>query len=311
MAMNCKRNWLREHPLFFLGSAAGLTAAGAWLHHENTAVGTTKFFLSDKNLPKAFQGFTIAQISDLHNTRLGKGQRILMKQLEDSKPDLIVITGDFLESRRTQNLKIAVDTLRQIIKLAPVYYVIGNHEARIPDAYQQLENHMKAIGVGVLHSQSIFLEQNGQKIQIIGMDDPAFYPSFHPSDIRLGKNSGGHKHQKENAMLCELKRLTKQNSYTILLSHRPDLFDGYCKAGVNLAFCGHAHGGQFRVPGFGGVYAPNQGIHPAYTEGCFIRNKTAMIVSRGLGNSLFPFRVNNPPELVVATLTHPPESRDQ
>lgn len=289
--------------LFVLGSAACLTIAGAWLHRENTALGTSKITLSDKNIPEAFHGFTIAQISDLHNTRFGKNQRTLMEHLANCKPDLIVVTGDLWDSRRTQSVKIAVDALRRAARLAPVYYVTGNHESRIPRAYQRLERRMQTIGVHVLHSQSVWLERQGQRLQIIGMDDPAFYFSF-PAD---GNQAEDGRAAQENAMLRELNRLVQQDAYTILLSHRPDLFDGYCKAGVNLAFCGHAHGGQFRVPGFGGVYAPNQGIHPSYTEGCFTRSGTAMVVSRGLGNSLFPFRINNPPELVAVTLEHVPE----
>lgn len=275
-----------------VGSAVFLAAAGAWVHHENTAVATSSFVLSDPAIPKAFHGFTIAQISDLHGTQFGKGQKKLLRKLEVAKPDMIAVTGDLLDSRRSRDVKIAVNTLEQAMKTAPVYYVTGNHEARISSLYQRLERQMKAMGVRVLRSESAFLERKGQKMQIIGMDDPAFYAKKGP----LGKGAG--------AMLRELNRLVNKDMYTVLLSHRPDLFKGYCQAGANLIFCGHAHGGQFRVPGIGGLYAPNQGLLPRYTEGCFTRNGAVMFVSRGLGNSLFPFRLNNPPELVTVTLKH-------
>lgn len=276
------------------GSVILLTAIGAWLRHGNTAVDTSSFVLSDRAIPKAFDGFTIAQISDLHSTQFGKDQEKLTKRLTEAKPDIIVVTGDLLDSRRSCDVKIAVDTLRQMIKIAPVYYVTGNHESRIPDLYQGLERQMKDMGVCVLRSESAFLKRKNDKIQIIGMDDPAFYAKKHRQPPKSNME-----------MLKKLKCLVHKDAYTVLLSHRPDLFDRYCKTGANLIFCGHAHGGQFRIPGIGGVYAPNQGLLPKYTEGCFVRNGAVMFVSRGLGNSLFPFRLNNPPEVVVVTLKRP------
>jgi predicted MPP superfamily phosphohydrolase len=91
-------------------------------------------------------------------------------------------------------------------------------------------------------------------------------------------------------------------TYTVLLSHRPELFDCYVAKGADLVFSGHAHGGQFRLPFLGGVFAPDQGLFPTYDAGLYQQKGTSMIVSRGLGNSLFPFRVNNRPEIVVVTL---------
>ena len=98
-----------------------------------------------------------------------------------------------------------------------------------------------------------------------------------------------------------LKGLADEN-YTILLSHRPELFDLYCEAGTDLVLSGHAHGGQVRIPFVGGLVAPNQGLFPEYTEGLYEKDGIKMIVSRGLGNSIIPLRVNDPPELVLITL---------
>ena len=92
------------------------------------------------------------------------------------------------------------------------------------------------------------------------------------------------------------------DGYTILLSHRPELFDTYVDSGVDLVFSGHAHGGQFRLPFVGGLVAPNQGFFPQYDAGQFDEENTTMIVSRGVGNSIVPLRINNRPEIVVAQL---------
>ena len=90
--------------------------------------------------------------------------------------------------------------------------------------------------------------------------------------------------------------------YTILLSHRPELFDLYVETEMDLVFSGHAHGGQFRLPFVGGLVAPNQGFFPKYDAGQFNEENTTMIVSRGVGNSIIPIRFNNRPEIVLVTL---------
>lgn len=92
----------------------------------------------------------------------------------------------------------------------------------------------------------------------------------------------------------------KNESYKILLAHRPEYFDKYNN--VDLIFSGHAHGGQVRLPFIGGLFAPGQGLLPKYDAGVYKEGGKAMVVSRGLGNSLFPFKVNNNPEIVVVTL---------
>ena len=91
-------------------------------------------------------------------------------------------------------------------------------------------------------------------------------------------------------------------AYTVLLSHRPELFDVYVDSQIDLVFSGHAHGGQFRVPFIGGLVAPNQGFFPEYDAGLFSKENTTMVVSRGVGNSIIPLRFNNRPEIVVVEL---------
>jgi predicted MPP superfamily phosphohydrolase len=103
-------------------------------------------------------------------------------------------------------------------------------------------------------------------------------------------------------MQNKLYGLARGEDYTVLLSHRPELFDVYVQNGVDLVLSGHAHGGQFRVPFLGGLVAPNQGLFPQYDGGVYKSGKTTMIVSRGIGNSAFPFRINNRPELVIVEL---------
>ena len=101
----------------------------------------------------------------------------------------------------------------------------------------------------------------------------------------------------------KLKNLIDDESgYTILLSHRPELFETYMDGGIDLVFSGHAHGGQFRLPFIGGLVAPNQGMFPKYDAGLYTDGGTSMVVSRGIGNSIIPFRFNNRPEIVLVEL---------
>ena len=102
-------------------------------------------------------------------------------------------------------------------------------------------------------------------------------------------------------MSTKLNQL-KNEQYTILLSHRPELFDVYVEYDMDIVFSGHAHGGQFRLPFIGGLVAPNQGLFPKYDAGLFVEDNTHMIVSKGIGNSIIPMRFNNRPEVIVITL---------
>jgi predicted MPP superfamily phosphohydrolase len=96
--------------------------------------------------------------------------------------------------------------------------------------------------------------------------------------------------------------LKEENTFTILLSHRSELFDVYVESDVDLVLSGHAHGGQVRIPLIGGIVAPNQGLFPQYDAGLFAENNTHMIVSRGIGNGTVVPRVNNRPEVIFIEL---------
>ena len=264
-----------------------LVALIIWIVRGNRALEVNTWTVSGSKLPDAFSGFRIVQVSDLHNTEFGSDNQKLLSLLADTAPDIIVITGDLIDSRRT-DVDIALRFAASAMEIAPVYYVTGNHEGRLGTEFSQLETGLKAAGVTVLRNESVILEQDGQQIQLLGMDDITFY-------------SENAEHQfSEN-----LKALKDDELYTVLLSHKPNLLPLYAEAGMDLVFSGHAHGGQFRLPWIGGILAPDQGFFPKYDSGLYTMENTTMMVSRGLGNSLFPFRVNNPPEIVVVQLTSP------
>ena len=124
----------------------------------------------------------------------------------------------------------------------------------------------------------------------MGIDDPSFQ-----EDYLFGDSGSVAQQAIENLQ-------NESDGYTILLSHRPELFDLYVDTGMDLVFSGHTHGGQFRLPFIGGLVAPNQGFFPKYDAGRFSKGNTTMIVSRGVGNSIIPIRFYNRPEIVVTML---------
>ena len=260
-----------------------------WIAWGNKALELNSYTISSDKLPVAFDGYRIAQVSDLHNAEMGKDNEKLISMLKDATPDIIVITGDMIDSRNTK-VDVALSFAEQAVKIAPCYYVTGNHEARV-DEYSDLKDGLLELGVIVLEDDRVDIELSGETITLIGVDDPSFQ-----TDYLFGDD--------ETVVESKLAELTSEDDgYTVLLSHRPELFDIYVESGVDLVFSGHAHGGQFRLPFIGGVAAPNQGLFPKYDAGIYTEGNTNMVVSRGVGNSIIPFRVNNRPEVILIELT--------
>lgn len=276
-----KKGYRRLGTVFIL-----FTIVISFLIWGNRSMVTSEYTLSSPALPAAYNGLRVVQVSDLHNNSFGKGNRRLLRAIEEANPDLIFLTGDLLDSRRTDS-ETALEFVREAAKIAPIYYVVGNHEGRIPEDYLPLETEMEKLGVTVLRNRSVRLEREGQTIHIAGIDDPSFFPS-------------------QEEFLKTLRELCADDGYTLLLSHHPELLDAYAEVGAELVFSGHAHGGQIRLPWIGGLFAPHQGAFPVYDAGIFTKDDTCLIVSRGLGNSLFPLRVFNRPELVVVELNTKP-----
>ncbi len=261
-----------------------------WTIWSNSALTVEEYRIKSERLPAAFSGFRIVHISDLHNAEFGQNNRKLLQKISECEPDIIVITGDLADARHT-DLNVALSFAEGAAAIAPVYYVTGNHESRINE-FWRLREGLEEAGVTVLEDQAVSVGLGGEEITLMGLFDPSF---------TLRKSTP----EKVSAMVSlklNCLMMEETDRYTVLLSHRPELFDTYADAEVDLALCGHAHGGQFRLPFVGGLFAPSQGWFPKYDAGLFQNGDTAMVVSRGLGNSSFPFRFNNSPEIVVVEL---------
>lgn len=257
-----------------------------WVLWSNIAIKVSEYTVTDSEIPVSFSGFRIVQVSDLHNVEFGEKNEELIALIKKAKPDIIVLTGDMVDSRRT-DIAVALDFARQAVAIAPTYYITGNHESRISD-YGVLKAGLIEAEVVVLENESVDIKCADEAITILGIQDMGFGDDFFFTDYEIFE-------QYKNT-------LPKSENYTVMMAHRPHLFGNYAAFGADLVLSGHAHGGQFRLPFVGGVFAPGQGFWPKYDAGLFDKGESKMIVSRGLGKSVIPLRFNNRPELVVVEL---------
>lgn len=260
---------------------------------QNKHLETTHYTYEAEQLGEEFDGYRIVQISDLHNAKFGKNNQKLVDRIRESEPDMIVLTGDLVDSNHT-NVDRAVQFVNEIVKICPVYYVTGNHEYWLEKSeYDELMSGLADAGVVILDNQVVEISRGDAKLRLVGLDDRSL------SDGTLGmllKDQAGQKEETADNENSGEKELT------VVLAHEPQYLARYASAGVDLVLSGHAHGGQFRLPFVGGIVAPDQGFLPEYTAGEYYMNGTEMIVSRGLGNSVIPVRLFNYPEIVCVEL---------
>ena len=255
-----------------------------WVIYDNENVRATEITLKIENLPEDFSGCKIVHVSDLHNVELGDNNEDLLSLIREASPDVIFFTGDIIDGQKP-DIPVAAEFINAAAEIAPVYYVMGNHDPHgagetYPEGVIFNEN------ITVLHNEDVFWQMGESKIQIIGIDDPMYVSA----------------ENEEEYIRSQIEGYKDSEYFKILLSHRPEQFDVYVENDMNLVFSGHAHGGQFRLPFIGGLYAPHQGKFPKYDSGVHSENNTNLVVSRGLGNSTFPIRLNNSPEVIIITL---------
>ena len=257
-----------------------------FLCDQNNRIVISKHRVKDKKVPSAFNGFKILHLSDLHNKSFGKNQTLLLNKIYKLNPDIILITGDLIDRRRT-DFEPVLHLLKGLHSI-PVYYVPGNHEAW-SDCYAQLKDILISHEIVVLENEERCIVRDHQRLYLYGLKDPGFY------------SKDDHKLKSRDQLHAQLEAW-KPEGFSILLSHRPEYFDVYASHAIDISFSGHAHGGQIRFPFIGAILAPHQGFFPKYSAGMYQINTSRLILSRGLGNSLFPFRIFNHPELILVSL---------
>jgi len=244
----------------------------------------------------------IVLVTDLHSCEYGEAGVGLVEAIDKEKPDIILLGGDIFDDvKEDTNTELF---LSGIAGRYPCYYVTGNHECwggryRFDIQMSILEKY----GITILSGETVAVEINGEIFNICGVDDP---------DIYMVKNDIEADPQwyiraqtdKVDSFIGQLEEFSAEGGYNILLSHRPEYFELYTEYNFDLVLCGHAHGGQWRIPGIlNGLYAPHQGIFPKYAGGQYEAEDMTMIVSRGLAReTTWVPRIFNRPELVVIEL---------
>ncbi|MGN1060245.1 MAG: metallophosphoesterase [Candidatus Coproplasma sp.] len=260
--------------LICIGAAILAFGIALFIYLSNNLLGVTKYCVESPKIRE--DGVKIVHLSDLHAKRFGKGNKRLIKKVEEQSPDFIVITGDIIHKYRDRDIAVAIEAVENLKKIAPVYYVSGNHEMR-NKRYRTLKARLSLAGACVLDNEAVQV----CNLKICGVNC---------ADIKSGKffniAEGG-------------------EDFKLLLAHLPQYIQKYALAGFDCVLCGHAHGGQWRIPFTNiGIFSPGQGVFPKYTSGAYVCGGTTEIVSRGLGNSQCPIRLFNRPEIVVVELKH-------
>lgn len=269
---------------------AVIIAIGVFLYLQNNIIDITKYNLK---YDKADEPIRIVQLSDLHSKPFKK----VLKKIDEIKPDIICITGDYINDRE-KNKKKMLKYAKELVARAKVYYITGNHERRLEN-FDELMDELAEVGFIVLLNRVSVYNDKGFEIDFLGLDENQ--ANF---DDYKARKKGTFEYKD---MSPYFKQLDELGGYKIVLSHFPENFEGvkemnYSQYDFDLQLSGHAHGGQFCLPFIGPVYSPGQGLKPKYAKGSF-GNRPKLIVSRGLGNAEFPFRLFNHPEINVINIT--------
>lgn len=273
--------------------AATVAGAAGYLYMQNTWIQKTDYLIPVKGLELENEGLKIIQLADLHMPHEQVNLDRLIKKVSAEEPDFIFLTGDQIQGNRPFDPFAADKFFRALAELAPTYAVTGNHDRHSP-VYSLSIDLYKRTGITFLDDKAVSVVAKGRKpVVIMGLTD---------------KSSAFQKITKDF-----LKKITVRNDWagqtSLLLAHRPENFLRYHtdpKKSPDITFAGHAHGGQVRIPNVGGLFAPGQGHLPKHTAGVYVlpaNPEKKIVISRGIGASSFPFRINNRPEMVVATLT--------
>lgn len=262
------------------------------IYISNNFLKVTKYNIKTNKLPKDFENLKIVQISDVHSKILGENNSVLINKVKEINPDIILMTGDIIDDS-TEDIVKYIDNFKELFKLYPTYYSIGNHERKLGyNKYKLYIDALRKNGVNVLVNGSIEYKRNSSKIVI--------------NALKFRENMQPKKFTKEreikyiNYMKSKLNTIDTSN-YNILLTHDPENFKMYERLKVDLIFSGHVHGGLIRI-GKICLLSPRRRLFPRYGYGKHIINNTTLIANSGIGDASIPIRMFNRPEIVLVTL---------
>ena len=281
-----KRKRSRRRAL--LTAIAAALLLNGWLIWQQESIVTETCTVTDPRLPAAFEGFRIVHLSDLHGKEFGPDNTRLLAKVADLEPDLIALTGDFID--RAEQVQMLPALLDGLTAIAPTYFVTGNHDWASVDSMHEFRSSLEEHGATVLSGDYVTLEREGQSIVLAGLDDP---------NGLIGQTTGPQ-------LRADIVAAEGLDAYSILLSHR-DTPEEYAQWGFHLALCGHGHGGIFRIPLLNrGLLSTDRTLFPDFDGGLYTLGGNFCVVSRGLGSNTSPFqafRLFNRPHLPLVILS--------
>ena len=268
---------------------------GVFCYYQNNKIVITNL----KVKSRINKSLRIAQISDLHSKEFGRNNNTLYKVIMEQEPDIIVATGDLIDSNM-KRINAIIEFCSRLNKRVPVYYILGNNEMRCSGVNEIVEK-LKQKNINVLENEIATIKIKDNIIIILGLVEIR----VDIGEMFYSKINSRYEIENVDSLFRKLENLI---GIKIVLSHYPENYEyvggySYSKYNFDIMFSGHAHGGQFILPGLGGVFAPGQGLFPKYYKGIYGK-KNKLVVSRGLGNSGFPLRLFNRPDLVIVDIVN-------
>lgn len=267
-----------------------------WLYKESTGFKVTEYNIElDKAIEKSF---TFVMLSDLHDTDTGEDNNKLLDEIDKISPDFVLMAGDMITSYKQfrYNSDVTFSFLNRLADKYKIYYSLGNHEHRylfdekkFPGKYDELVSFCEKHDIVLLDNEKTVLEFNN--ICIYGLT----IPIEHYRRMVTKKLTTGY--------ISTVLGNAEDNMVNILLAHNPDHFDDYAEWKADIVCAGHVHGGIVRLPWLGGVLSPQLKIFPKYDAGLFYKDKTVMVLGRGLGWHTIPIRIFNKAELIKVTVS--------
>ena len=254
-------------------------------------IAVRKFVIESEKIPAGFDGCRIVHISDLHGRWFGAEQEKLLEAVRRQKPELILMTGDWVDrDYQGEDERCCQVVVKGLLEIAPVYGIIGNHEARAKHRSYLIEE-LSRLGVRLLLDETIVLKRRCDSIHLVGFETPYHAPL--KEDLSELKRL-----EEEYREALNPRKAEGESVYRLVMAHRPELIDMYQQLELDLVLSGHAHGGLMRLPFGYRLLAPGQSWFPKYTHGMYQKEETRMIVSCGLGGP----RIFIQPEIGVIVL---------
>ncbi len=246
---------------------------------ERQLVHVKKYAITLRKLPKAFDGFTVVQLTDVHHGFLVSKSFVkrIIDRVKGIPRDMIVLTGDYVHEQHDNGEIDAVHPeLGNLRAPYGVHAVLGNHDhwANRDKTIYWLERNRQS-----LRHQVKCIERGDAKLWLIGAGDL----------------------WEDHKELDEITGDIPMDQCKIVLAHNPDTADTFYENSIDLFLCGHTHGGQVKIPFLGAPILPVK--NKAYSSGlCYAKNKTPVFISKGIGWAILPIRFNCYPEISVITL---------